>query len=304
MLKIGGMTAVLLDRLGIDETFRLLGECGFDFIDFSCNALDHSLMNLVEKPDPLAGVYDLPFERIGPLLAPYKEAASRHGLTFGQAHAPYPLYWPGNDARNEYLRQALQKCVALCGYLDCPYLVVHPAFLGDPKDEWRVNMAMYKALVPALKEHNVVCCLENLFVTRNGKPYEAVCADPYEACDYIDELNDYAGEKRFAFCFDTGHALLTGRDVYSTIMKLGGRIETLHIHDNDGKRDLHLAPYMGVLDWERFILGLRDVGYTGGLSFETHNTLHIFDSELTGEVMRLIAATGRLFARKIENAGQ
>ena len=245
MLKIGVMTAVLLERLGIGETFRLLGECGFDFVDFSCNALDGSLLNLEKKADPLTGVYDLPFEEIVPLLAPYKEAAARHGVAFGQAHAPFPLYWPGDAARNNYLAAALEKCVSLCGYLDCPYLVVHPAILDDPKEEWRVNMAMYKRLAPALKESGVICCLENLIRTKDGKVYEAVCADPYEACDYIDELNDFAGEKRFAFCFDTGHAMLTGRDVYSALMKLGGRVEALHIHDNDGRTDQHLAPYMG-----------------------------------------------------------
>ena len=38
MLKIGVQTAVLLERLGIDGTFRLLSDCGFDFVDFSCNA--------------------------------------------------------------------------------------------------------------------------------------------------------------------------------------------------------------------------------------------------------------------------
>ena len=299
MLKIGVMTAVLLEQQGIDRTFELLGECGFDFVDFSFNALDGSLLDMEKKPDPLTGVFDLPLDKIKPLLAPYREAAARNGLAFGQAHAPFPLYWPGNEPRNQYLSAALEKCVALCGELDCPYLVAHPAILDDPKEEWRVNMDMYKRLVPALRAHSVTCCLENLILTKRGKVYEAVCADPYEACDYIDELNDFAGEKRFAFCLDTGHALCTGRDIYTTIMKLGGRIETLHIHDNDGRSDRHLAPYMGTLDWERFVMGIRDVGYTGGLSFETHNTLNLFDRELTPEVLRLIAATGRMFARRI-----
>ncbi len=299
MLKIGVQTAVLLNQKGVDGSFALLKDCGFDFVDFSFNALDGSLASLREKPDPLHGVYDLPLEEIKPWIDPYRDAARKYGVAFGQTHAPFPSWWPGNDARNDYLSMALQKCAALCGYLNCPYLIVHPAVLGDPKEEWRVNMAMYKALVPALRENNVVCCLENLFFTKRGKVYEGVCADPYEACDYIDELNDFAGEKRFAFCLDTGHALLTGRDIYTTIMKLCSRVETLHIHDNDGKSDQHLSPYMGVLDWDRFLMGLRDAGYAGGLSFETHCTLYRFDPELTVEVMRLIAATGRLFARRV-----
>ena len=299
MLKIGVMTAVLLERLGPEETFRLLGKCGFDFVDFSCDALDGSLRNMEKKKNPLTGVFDRPFEEIRPLLAPYKEAAARCGVAFGQASAPYPLYWPGDAARNEYLSQTLEKCVQLCGELNCPRLTVHPAILEDPKEEWRVNMALFKRLVPALEENGVVCCLENLVQPRRGKAYEAVCADPYEACDYIDELNDFAGGKRFALCLDTGHALLSGRDIYSTIMKLGGRLEAVCIHDNDGRTDQRLAPYMGVLDWDRFVRGLRDAEYAGGLCFETSGALNRFDEELIPEALRLTAATGRLFARRV-----
>ena len=298
MLKIGVMTAAPQERLGLEETFRLLAECGFDFVDFSCGALDGSLLDMEKKKNPLSGAFDLPFDGIRPLLAPYKKAAARFGVAFGQAQAPFPLYWPGDGARNEYLAQALEKCVQMCGELDCPYLVVHPAILGDPKEEWRVNMDMLKRLVPALEENGVVCCLENMVQIRRGKAYEAVCADPYEACDYIDELNDFAGGKRFAFCLDTGAALLSGRDIYSTIMKLGGRLEALRVSDNDGRSDQRLAPYMGALDWDRFIMGLRDAEYAGGLSFETRNALSRFDGELAPDILRLIAATGRLFARR------
>jgi len=302
MLKIGVMTADLLERLGIDETFSLLGECGFDFVDFSCSALNGSAPGLGKASDPLSGAFDRPFGEIKPLLDPYRAAAARNGLTFGQAHAPFPLCRPDSEARSECLRAALQTCAALCGYLGCPHLIVHPVALDDAKEEWRVNMEMYKGLAPMLKAQNVVCCLENMILVKNGKAYEAVCADPYEACDYIDELNDYAGEKRFAFCLDTGRALLTGRDIYTTIMKLGSRIETLHIHDNDGRNDQRLTPYMGTLDWERFIMGVREAGYTGGLCFETNGTLRSFDRELTGDAVRLIAAAGRMFARRIETA--
>ena len=299
MLPIGVQTAVLLSQRGIDEAFSLIGRCGFDFVDFSCSALDGSLARLREKDDPLHGVFDLPFQEIAPMLDEYRRAAASAHVRFGQAHAPYPLYWPGNDGRNRYLAAALEKCVAMCGALDCPYIIVHPAKLDDRDEEWRVNMALYRGIMPALKEHHVTCCLENMFVTKNGRVMESVCADPYEACDYIDELNDIAGQKCFAFCLDTGHALLTGRDIYTALMKLGSRVETLHIHDNDGRSDQHMAPYMGVLDWDRFIMGVRDSGYAGGLSFETFNVLNVFDPELAEEALRLIAATGHMFARRI-----
>ncbi len=302
MLKIGIQTAGLLNHRGIDGTFDLLSRCGFDFVDFSMTALDAGLGELRQKPDPLTSLFDRPLEDIYPALAPYEQAASRWGVAFGQAHAPYPSWWPGNDARNDYMIMLYRKMIALCGHMGCPYLIIHPAKQRLMEEDWRANMDLYTPLIPDLKAYGVTCCLENVYLTGAVKHLESSCADPYEACDYIDELNDIAGEKRFAFCLDTGHALLTGRDIYSTIMKLGNRIEALHIHDNDGARDLHGLPYSGLMDWERFIRGLAEIGYAGGLSFETVTAVKTFDPDLHEELLRLIAATGRLFSRRIAQA--
>ena len=302
MLKIGIHTAGLLEHHGIDGTFALLERCGFDFVDFSMNALDASLRDLRAIPDPLQSAFDQPIEALAAALKPYSEAAQAHGIAFGQAHAPYPSFWPDNDERNAAMTAMYKKMIALCGHLGCKYLIIHPAAQRNLSDDWKANMSLYKPLIPALKEHDVICCLENLYLGVSGGYLESSCADPYEACDYIDELNDVAGARRFAFCLDTGHALMTGRDIYTTIMKLGPRIEALHIHDNDGRKDLHMAPYMGILEWNRFIAGLKDIEYTGGLSFETISCVNSFDPELHERLLSFISATGRMFARRIERA--
>ena len=90
------------------------------------------------------------------------------------------------------------------------------------------------------------------------------------------------------------------RSIRETMQTLGERIVAFHIHDNDGVDDLHLAPYMGVLDWNRFVEGLRDIGYDQTLSFETFNVWNVVDHELCPEVMRLIAHTGRMFAKRAQ----
>ena len=79
---------------------------------------------------------------------------------------------------------------------------------------------------------------------------------------------------------------------------LGSRIEAFHVHDNDGKSDQHLAPYMGVLDWNRFVEGLKAIDYHGALSFETFGAVSTFDPALAPQVLRLIAQTGRMFAER------
>ena len=55
---------------------------------------------------------------------------------------------------------------------------------------------------------------------------------------------------------------------------------------------------MGILDWNRFADGLRAMDYHGALSFETFGVIRAFDSELVPEVLRVIAATGRMLAKR------
>ena len=46
-------------------------------------------------------------------------------------------------------------------------------------------------------------------------------------------------------------------------------LAALHVHDNDGKRDLHWLPYAGVIDWAAFSRALHEIGFAGALSLET-----------------------------------
>ena len=80
--------------------------------------------------------------------------------------------------------------------------------------------------------------------------------------------------------------------------QLGSRIQAFHIHDNNGIDDQHIAPYMGILDWNRFMEGLKAIDYHGALSFETFGAVSAFDPALAPQVLRLIAQTGRMFAEK------
>jgi sugar phosphate isomerase/epimerase len=68
-------------------------------------------------------------------------------------------------------------------------------------------------------------------------------------------------------CLDVGHAHLMG-DVVDAVETLSGYITTAHVHDNAGRRDDHLLPFEGTIDWERTLLGLHKVGFEGPLVLE------------------------------------
>ena len=84
------------------------------------------------------------------------------------------------------------------------------------------------------------------------------------------------------------------------ITALGDRITAFHVHDNNGVTDQHLAPYMGILDWDDFVDALRAIRYDGTMCFETSNIWKAYDHELCPDVMRLIAKTGRMFAERAQ----
>jgi sugar phosphate isomerase/epimerase len=72
-------------------------------------------------------------------------------------------------------------------------------------------------------------------------------------------------------CLDYGHAHLMG-DLGEAIEALSGHLWTTHVHDNGGKRDDHLAPYLGTIDWDAAMMETQKIGYDGTLMFEVSDT--------------------------------
>ncbi len=300
MAMIGVQTGVLTSLYGVDGAYRAIKEAGFQAVDANLDEL-LTYQDIRNKRRP--AVFEAEGEEMLQYFRPFRDAAEKYGICNYQAHAPFPSSLAGEDEYNEYMLRVLEKTLAACSYIGCSRLVIHPFFNGydqamTPEEEWAVNLDRYTRLIPAAKKYGVTILLENMFTRHRGKIYAACCSDFETACRYVDELNQTAGEELFGFCLDTGHALLVSKDIRDVMALLGSRVKAFHIHDNNGTDDLHVAPYMGILDWDRFIEGLRITGYQGALCFETHGAINVFHPELAPQVLRLIAQTGRLFARK------
>jgi len=68
-------------------------------------------------------------------------------------------------------------------------------------------------------------------------------------------------------CLDLGHAHLRG-DVVDTIETVSGHVVLTHLHDNAGRRDDHLVPGQGTIDWDATVMALQKLGYDDVLIFE------------------------------------
>ena len=80
-------------------------------------------------------------------------------------------------------------------------------------------------------------------------------------------LEDRMEEVDAGICLDYGHAHLMG-DLGEEIETISGHLWTTHVHDNSGRRDDHLVPFAGTIDWDAAMMETRKIGYDGVLMFE------------------------------------
>ena len=166
----------------------------------------------------------------------------------------------------------------------------------------QMNRHLYESLIPALRETEVTVCMENLFTRNDRQEMEGACSNPYEACALIDEMNDKAGKVCFGMCVDTGHLNILGKNQKNFICAMGPRVKALHLHDNWGDDDNHLAPYTGNILWQDVMEGLVDIGYDRNINFETYRQVLLsrIDEETAPIWLRTIHDIGAVFARKVE----
>lgn len=296
-------TILRTEGVSIDDAFRMVAQAGFDGVDFEMCFMMPYVNMLRDEDTPWMSMSD---EQMCEGLRPYKDAARKYGLKFLQTHAIEPIYNADPVRFRKYTRLAQQQIMA-AAYLESPYIIIHPAhefiyrdFL-EPEQEWELNMDMFSQLLPYLKKYNVTACLENMFTSDyKGMYYAAICQQPEEVNRYVDALNALAGEERFAFCMDTGHAMFAGLEQRNAICQIGKRLKTLHLNDNDGVHDSHQLPYMGSVDWNRVCEGLKRIGYAGTLNFEV--SFAFTEKELYPQALAYTAACGRLFEKRIMQA--
>jgi sugar phosphate isomerase/epimerase len=76
---------------------------------------------------------------------------------------------------------------------------------------------------------------------------------------------------QLAFHLDIGHFNLNHRSPAQTAETFADRLQHVHLHDNDGNRDLHLPMGTGNIDWADLVRRLKKV-YDGTITLEIFST--------------------------------
>jgi sugar phosphate isomerase/epimerase len=77
------------------------------------------------------------------------------------------------------------------------------------------------------------------------------------------------GSRNLGALFDTGHHFVMKEILPVSVWKLGDRIFSVHLSDNDGVIEHHWAPGEGRIDWGSVLGALGESGYAGYLAVES-----------------------------------
>ena len=276
-------------KMPTEDAINLMADAGFDAIDFSFHVSEEYYG---EHTDGEAGKQK---------FLEWRALAESRGLVFNQAHAPEGSSYRDMD-RTVRRFHDIRRAIRNASYLGIPIIVVHPVQhlqyceSGVPEQLFEWNMQFYNALKPYCEEYGVKVAVENMWQQPNGIIDHSTCSRPEEFVRYIDTLNS----EWFVACLDIGHAPIVKVDPCELIRALGkDRLKALHVHDVDGKDDLHTLPYFSKINGDSVCAALKEIGYEGDLTFEAGAFVNPLPKELSLAAGKFMVATGRHLISKI-----
>jgi sugar phosphate isomerase/epimerase len=101
------------------------------------------------------------------------------------------------------------------------------------------------ALLPDCRRHGVRIALENM------------ARDNFDA---LESMMASYGPDVMGVCYDSGHGCIAGNGL-DRLAPLAHRLIAVHLHDNDGLKDLHQPLFMGKANWLRLAQIIAASGY-------------------------------------------
>ena len=245
------------------ETVKLYQGTGFRYLDYSFY-YDH------RTDSPFTESSDRLWKKT---VEDAAVAAEECGFQFVQAHTPG--YNPPPGFENSPAMTACCRSVEACGILGIPTAVLHTSYgkahiyPGDKEPYFEYNRNFLRPLLEAAEKYNVTLCIENTSSKNMGNFYFP--RTPEDMNDLVEFIN----HPLLKCCWDTGHAVMEGKnDQREDLNKLKANLRAVHIHDNNGLSDEHLAPFCGKLDMDSIVNGLTDIGFKGFFTFEVEGFLN------------------------------
>ena len=250
-MKLPKFGSVTNPTASVLKEIDIIGKSGFDYVEIN-----------IEEPLGFPEVLFKNKDEIRSLL-------KAHGM-FAIAQAPW---WAELGTLHEVVRKAwikrMKEIIDISNKLGIKNLNLHSHARGMVL----INQKTKKQVLD-----NYVLTLEQLLeYSRKNKiilTFENT-AERLEITDYDDYKYIVDRVKEIPLVLDIGHALIHWRNkgIVKFIRTFGDRIETVHFHDNNGKRDQHKPIGTGILDYKRIVAELKKI------NFDRNVTIEVFPRE-------------------------
>ena len=178
-------------------------------------------------------------------------------------HGPFMDLSPGSIDPGilSLSRERFEKGLELAALFSPGHIVFHAGFeyirYGYNPERWlEISLETWTPLARRAKELGFPLLLENV--------YEK---SPDEMAPLLEALSD----EGVGFCFDIGHATACGdAPVSDWLDRLTPYIKAMHLHDNNGLMDDHLAIGQGIIDFKSFFNKLLEKELKPRVVMEPH----------------------------------
>lgn len=250
---------------------------GFSFVDRS----DEETLDICTRAG-LAGLEVAP-----PLFADRSEAEQQRiaarfrdaGVVLDSYHLPFTA---DDDIASFYETIRLQAVDRMLRHMEraallgCRVVVQHPSTNRFDVELEGLDQFMrqigrsLEVLLARAESLGLTLAVENMLP---GQPVIAgtqgirICSRP----EHISRMASEFAHPCFGFCLDTGHALVAGGPAgqHAFFQAMTPRLLNVHLADNAGDRDSHLAPGHGNVDWRTFFRAAAEAELTYPMCIET-----------------------------------
>ena len=222
----------------------------------------------------LAGIEGAPFlfdglgeedaRRIGELYRAKGLAIETFHLPLGREDDISSFY----DSVRRKAVDGAAKCMRSAAAAGCRAVVQHPSSSYASAEEEGLDRFMdalarsLERLLPLAEELGIVIALENMLPGPNGG---RLGSRP----EHMNLILTRFRHEHLGFCLDTGHALVAGHERAQEFLEaMSPALVTVHLADNAGDRDSHLAPGRGRVDWTAVFRCLHEIGYSDAACIE------------------------------------
>ncbi len=222
-------------RKDILKEVEWIGKNGFDFVDL-----------FLEEDKAVPGKIDV--LKLKKLLKKYKLDAVGHTAWY------LPIGSPVKSFRETAVSEA-EKYFEVFSKLNVKYVTIHtnwPPGMFSTKEGIRFQVESLKKIVDVAKKYSLRIMLESI----------DTCQDDIKSVSEI--LKRVPG---LYIHIDIGHVNLFKRKPEEFIKKFHKKLKHIHLHDNDGIKDLHIPMGTGIIDWENLIKILKKY-YDGTITLE------------------------------------